>query len=122
VTKHASAEHRARTPTQPPAAAKKKKTYNGLGVHSWQDVGRALAKGGWSLTAQNNKARWTRVVPQPAADAAAPGARPLVQHLFLACSPSDNFHGPQKAATTMRKLDREREAFLRRCEDSAAPR
>ncbi len=88
-------------------------------MHSWEDVQRKLAEGRWSLTARNSNARWTRVVPNPAA-ASTPGARPLVQHLFLASSPSDSFHGPQKAATTMRKLDRERDAFLRGDEDTDA--
>lgn len=59
---------RARPPAQRPKAkpAKqkpkegadaKKKTYNGLGVRSWEDVGRLLVKGGWTLTTKNSNAR-----------------------------------------------------------------
>ena len=85
------------------------KTYNGLGARSWEDVQRLLSSGGWRLEAANNKARWTRYISPPVE-----GEKPLVQHLFLAITPSDKYHGPQKAATTMRKLDRERDDFLAR--------
>jgi hypothetical protein len=106
ATRHAAAcaEARARAPAARPA--KRAKPYNGLGVHSWDDLDRAMAKGGWSLSRVRSNVRWTRIVPHPAV-ASTPDAPPLVQHLFRACSPSDNFHGPQKAATTMRRLDRE---------------
>jgi predicted RNA-binding protein with RPS1 domain len=98
------------------AAAKKKrgrraeapvKAYKGLGVRTWEDVNRLVAAGGWEFVASNSNVHWRRTTPSTK-----DGGQPLVQHLYLAASPSDSFHGPQKAATTMRHLDQERAAFL----------
>ncbi len=84
------------------------KVYNGLGVRSWEDVYELLGAGGWQLEKANSNAHYRRVLQPADGDA----RRPLVQSLFLGLSPSDSFHGPQKAATTMRRLDKERDAWL----------
>jgi hypothetical protein len=85
------------------------KRYNGLGVRTWEDVADQVAAGGWTLVAANSNAHWRRATQPPPSRA---GDQPLIQHLYLARSPSDSFHGPQKAATTMRRLDRARDAWL----------
>jgi len=92
-----------RSQPQPP----KRKQYAGLGVRTWEDVAEVLKAGGWTVVARNSNEHWQRTI-FPAGS----GTRPLKQSVFLALSPSDGHHGPQKAATTIRRLDRERDAFL----------
>lgn len=97
------AKKKQRRPPDAPA-----KVYNGLGVRSWEDVHELLAAGGWQLEKANSNAHYRRVLQPADGDA----RRPLIQNLYLGMSPSDSYHGPQKAATTMRRLDKERDAWL----------
>lgn len=78
-------------------------------MRTWEDVAELLKAGGWAVVARNSNEHWQRTISPPAS---AEGQRPLKQSVFLALSPSDGHHGPQKAATTIRRLDRERDAFL----------
>lgn len=80
--------------------------YRGLGVRTWADVDRLLVVGGWHLVSTNSNEKWRRTATKE-------GCRPLEQHLFLGISPSDAHHGPQKAATTMRRFDVERANYLK---------
>jgi hypothetical protein len=84
------------------------KVYRGLGVRTWEDVHELLAAGGWQLVAENSNAHWRRTLQSSSDDA----RRPLIQSVYMGLSPSDSFHGPQKAATTIRRMDKERDAWL----------